>query len=137
MSLILQKDKTNLMLVIKNSSDHNVKVSHLFSISSLIGPIRFRVEHNGSVLDLRAEGSTEAPNEGLYITLYPYQMVGAEYDISFIKALYGMTIGCYAISASYDDGVASQFNAYDKKITSNSMTLCFKEGGKSSSKPKP
>jgi hypothetical protein len=130
MSLTLQNNQTGLMLVIHNSSDHEVKINHSFSLNSLIGPIRLKVKQNGRLLDLRAEGNAEVPSEGLYVTLYPGQIMGNEYDIPFIRLLYGMDGGCYVISASYEDSAAAQFNAYDKKITSNSITLCFKDSGR-------
>jgi hypothetical protein len=124
-ALKMLQDDGVVYVLLSNHGDKPIKVRTDFLLDSLIGSLRFNVRRGATDLPLSAHINPNPPTEETYIRLPTGFVHGQVFGKWFIASMYGMGVGCYDVSVTYHDRMASDFAAFGDEVTSNSVRLCI------------
>lgn len=135
--LNLNRSGDLVIVSIVNLSEHDMKVSKVFTINPAFGLFKFYVNINGHRHPSVSYPDEIPPSVSDYTILSPFDVVGRAFDISEIRRRYRTGKDCFDLHVEYHDIRAQEFGAYQGTLESNTIDVCEKRrGAKAGSKEK-
>lgn len=114
-----------LYVVLSNHGDQPVKLRKDFLLDSLAGSLSFHISKSGLDFPLSATMNPVLPAESTYIVLPPGAITGRVIGHWQLAHMYGLSAGCYKVSATYRDHGAEKFAALGNELRSPAVRLCI------------